>query len=75
MYIRYIYKLHELHLVSGNHTEAAFTLQLHAELLGWTDVELAAEVKYPAEAEWQRKERLYHRMLAHFDKGKVRVMR
>ena len=57
--------------MSGNHTEAALTLQLHAELLGWTEVELGAEVKYPAEQEWQRKERLYHRMLAHFDKGKV----
>ena len=71
MYIRYIYKLHELHLASGNYTEAAFTLLLHAELLTWGDGEMPPEMNYPLEPEWQRKERLCHRILAHFDKGKV----
>ncbi|KAK2187560.1 hypothetical protein NP493_162g07017 [Ridgeia piscesae] len=70
MYIRYIYKLHELHLASGNYTEAAFTLLLHAELLTWGDGEMPPEMNYPLEPEWQRKERLCHRILAHFDKGK-----
>lgn len=30
---RYLYKLHDLHLLCENYTEAAFTLLLHAELL------------------------------------------
>uniref|UniRef100_A0A4W5RS88 Dedicator of cytokinesis 5 n=1 Tax=Hucho hucho TaxID=62062 RepID=A0A4W5RS88_9TELE len=33
IYIRYLYKLRDLHLVCENYTEAAYTLLLHAELL------------------------------------------
>uniref|UniRef100_A0A4W3GF40 Dedicator of cytokinesis protein 2-like n=1 Tax=Callorhinchus milii TaxID=7868 RepID=A0A4W3GF40_CALMI len=33
MYIRYLYKLRDLHLSSENYTEAAYTLLLHAKLL------------------------------------------
>ncbi|RWS26001.1 dedicator of cytokinesis protein 3-like isoform X2, partial [Leptotrombidium deliense] len=36
MYIRYIYKLYDLHLPADNFTEAAFTLKLHSELLDWS---------------------------------------
>ena len=37
MYIRYLNKLCDLHLECDNFTEAAYTLQLHAELLSWSD--------------------------------------
>lgn len=36
MYIRYIYKLCELHIPAENYTEAAFTLKLHADSLTWS---------------------------------------
>lgn len=36
MYIRYIYKLCDLHIPAENYTEAAFTLKLHADSLSWT---------------------------------------
>ena len=33
MYVRYLYKLCDLHLECDNYTEAAFALQLHADRL------------------------------------------
>ncbi|TMW44459.1 hypothetical protein DOY81_010458 [Sarcophaga bullata] len=35
MYLRYIYKLHALHLQAENYTEAGFTLKLYANMLSW----------------------------------------
>ncbi|XP_056150508.1 dedicator of cytokinesis protein 2-like [Lampris incognitus] len=37
MYIRYLYKLRDLHLDVENYTEAAYTLLLHSRLLKWSD--------------------------------------
>ncbi|ETE68227.1 Dedicator of cytokinesis protein 5, partial [Ophiophagus hannah] len=37
IYIRYLYKLRDLHTDSESYTEAAYTLLLHAELLQWSD--------------------------------------
>jgi len=72
MYIRYIYKLHDLHVPAGNFTEAAFTLQLHANQLSWTQRMLHADHLYPAHTETQRKELIYMKIIDNFDKGKVR---
>lgn len=73
MYIRYIYKLRDLHLPAENYTEAAFTLKLHADQLTWSDRMLHAEFNYPAQPEWQRKESLYVQIIEFFDKGKVSI--
>uniref|UniRef100_A0A670JSG5 Dedicator of cytokinesis 5 n=1 Tax=Podarcis muralis TaxID=64176 RepID=A0A670JSG5_PODMU len=35
IYIRYLYKLRDLHTGSENYTEAAYTLLLHADLVHW----------------------------------------
>ncbi len=56
MYLRYIYKLHDLHLSADNYTEAALTLLLHAGQLGWSYAPLPPENNHPAQMEWQRKE-------------------
>lgn len=74
MYIRYIYKLHDLHVPAGNFTEAAFTLQLHANQLSWTQRMLHADHLYPAQTETQRKELIYMKIIDNFDKGKVRLV-
>eukprot|EP00795_Rhopilema_esculentum_P012407 gene12407-3070_t len=73
MYIRYLYKLCELHLSVENYTEAAFTLLLHAELLSWTDDPLSEthQVKYRGYTERQLKEKLYKEIINYFDKGKT----
>lgn len=75
MYIRYLHKLCDLHLECDNYIEAAFTLQLHAKLLRWSDEGLPSllrSAKYPqCETQRELKERLYHDILDHFDKGKL----
>ncbi|KAG8186361.1 hypothetical protein JTE90_026781 [Oedothorax gibbosus] len=70
MYIRYIYKLCELHLPAENYTEAAFTLKLHADLLSFSNNTLPGDKRYNQQPEWQRREALYHRIIDYFDKGK-----
>lgn len=70
MYIRYIYKLRDLHLASNNYTEAGFTLHLHADLLDWKTTSLPPDQYYPAQLEWQRKEKLYLMIINYFDMGK-----
>ena len=74
MYIRYLYKLKDLHQQSGNHTEAAFTLLLHGELLDWTNQLLPDENDLPMEYAWKRKERLYLQVINLFDRGEVCVV-
>lgn len=56
MYLRYIYKLHDLHLSADYYTEAALTLQLHANQLGWSSVQLPTDSHHANQMEWQRKE-------------------
>uniref|UniRef100_A0A7N6FIL4 Dedicator of cytokinesis 5 n=1 Tax=Anabas testudineus TaxID=64144 RepID=A0A7N6FIL4_ANATE len=41
IYIRYLYKLRDLHLDCENYTEAAYTLLLHAELLEVSDTSVS----------------------------------
>ena len=71
MYIRYVNKLHELHLVAGNHTEAGKTLELYAKVLNWSTHMLPKEMRYKEEMECDRKEMLYTEIINCFDKGKV----
>lgn len=73
MYLRYIYKLHDLHLPAENYTEAGFTMKLYADQLSWTARTLVSDPHYPGQQEWQRKEQLYHQIIKYFDSGKVNV--
>ncbi|KAL1116518.1 hypothetical protein AAG570_004990 [Ranatra chinensis] len=57
MYVRYIYKLHALHISAENYTEAGFTLLLYANCLSW-------------DREHEDKLKLYHSILSYFDKAK-----
>lgn len=58
--IRYIYKLHDLHLQAENYTEAGFTLKLYADMLSW-DKEILTFSPHDiaGQPEWLRKEKLY----------------
>jgi hypothetical protein len=75
MYIKYVNKLHDLHMVAGNHAEAGLTLQLYAKILTWSDNLLPEEMKYKQERERDRKEMLYTQIVNCFDKGKVSILR
>ncbi|XP_043912113.1 dedicator of cytokinesis protein 1 [Protopterus annectens] len=75
MYIRYLYKLCELHKECDNYTEAAYTLLLHAKLLKWSEEPCAAHLTqrdgYQATTQGQLKEQLCHEIINYFDKGKM----
>ncbi|XP_060530077.1 dedicator of cytokinesis protein 1 isoform X2 [Cylas formicarius] len=75
MYIRYLNKLFDLHLECDNYTEAAFTLELHAKLLKWSDEQLPPLLKsdkYPtSNTHRQLKESLYYTIIDNYDRGKM----
>lgn len=75
MYIRYLNKLFDLHLECDNFTEAAYTLELHAKLLHWSDEILSPLLKgekYVTEkTHRQLKETLYYTIIDNYSKGKV----
>jgi len=60
-------------MAAENHTEAAFTLKLHASLMSWSDQLLPemADSRWPEQCEWQRKEAIYHKIIGEFNRGKV----
>ncbi|XP_043244747.1 dedicator of cytokinesis protein 3-like [Amphibalanus amphitrite] len=70
MYQRYIYKLHDLHVSAENYVEAAFALKLHADQLEWSTRVLHADLRFPVQCEWQRKEQLLNLMVDYLDRGK-----
>ncbi|XP_041975951.1 dedicator of cytokinesis protein 4 isoform X2 [Aricia agestis] len=70
MYLRYVYKLHDLHIASDNFVEAGCTLLLYAETLSWDSDQLGADPERPEVVEWKRKEALYNQVLQYFDRGK-----
>uniref|UniRef100_A0A1I8NGF6 Signaling protein n=1 Tax=Musca domestica TaxID=7370 RepID=A0A1I8NGF6_MUSDO len=75
MYIRYVYKLCDLHMEFDNYTEAAFTLKLHTELLSWDDTELSPLLRSHRHMQCRShrdlKEALYYEIIDYFDKGKM----
>lgn len=83
MYLRYIHKLCDLHIPSGNFTEAAFTLKLHADILKWSENLITnpninshenghsqERIQFREVPEWQVKEKIYLDIIEYFDKGK-----
>ncbi|NXB42684.1 DOCK2 protein, partial [Leucopsar rothschildi] len=75
MYIRYLYKLKDLHISYENYTEGAYTLLLHARLLTWSEESNAAPVPGPhslhLHTQRQLKEALYNQIIEYFDQGKM----
>ncbi|XP_045764992.1 dedicator of cytokinesis protein 3 isoform X2 [Maniola jurtina] len=70
MYLRYVYKLHDLHIASDNWVEAGCTLLLYAESLSWDSDQIGVDPEHPEAVEWKRKEALYNQVLQYFDRGK-----
>ncbi|XP_055487772.1 dedicator of cytokinesis protein 2-like [Leucoraja erinacea] len=73
MYIRYLYKLRDLHIGYENFTEAAYTLLLHAKLLKWTDDQFTLHIQdfQGSHTQRQLKENLYNKIIDYLDKGKM----
>uniref|UniRef100_A0A182W3H0 DOCKER domain-containing protein n=1 Tax=Anopheles minimus TaxID=112268 RepID=A0A182W3H0_9DIPT len=68
MYVRYIYKLLDLHLGAENYVEAGLTLKLCADMLSWDSENVSDESNGPRE--WEQKEKIYKSIISYFDKGK-----
>ncbi|KAL0974067.1 hypothetical protein UPYG_G00214930 [Umbra pygmaea] len=72
MYIRYLYKLRDLHMAVENYTEAAYTLLLHSRLLKWSDEQCSPQFEVSSyHTQRQQKEKLYDTIIGYFDKGKM----
>jgi dedicator of cytokinesis protein 1 len=77
LYLRYLYKLHELHVKSGNFTEAAFAIRLHSRQLDWSEDECPSHLRSPlqplllCQSQWEMKEALYYEIINYFDKAKM----
>ncbi|KAL4631173.1 dedicator of cytokinesis protein 2 [Arapaima gigas] len=72
MYIRYLYKLRDLHLDVENYTEAAYTLLLHSRLLKWSEEPCIPQMDFrSSQTQRQLKESLYDTIIGYFDKGKM----
>ncbi|KAG9490824.1 hypothetical protein GDO78_006256 [Eleutherodactylus coqui] len=75
MYIRYLYKLRDLHLDRENYTEAAYTLLLHTRLLKWSDEQCSPQVMQTEfqgpQTHRQLKESLYAVIIGYFHEGKM----
>uniref|UniRef100_A0A8C9ZKT8 Dedicator of cytokinesis 5 n=1 Tax=Sander lucioperca TaxID=283035 RepID=A0A8C9ZKT8_SANLU len=75
IYIRYLYKLRDLHLDCENYTEASYTMILHAELLEWSDKPCAPHLIPGHEkhvwTQQELKERLFLEIISYLDKGKM----
>ncbi|KAJ3588197.1 hypothetical protein NHX12_011791 [Muraenolepis orangiensis] len=72
MYIRYLYKLRDLHLDCEHYTEAAYTLLLHSRLLKWSDELCSPQFEFHgSQTQRQLKETLYDTLIDYFDKGKM----
>jgi len=69
-FVRYVYKLYDLHVAAENFSEAGVTLKLHADTLNWTNRTLHADLRYPSQKEWERKEALLTQAADLLEKGK-----
>lgn len=74
VYIKYVHQLVQLQFESHNYVEAALTLRFHTDLLEWTpddELDAIAELDFPAQSSFARKEKLYYQMLDYFVQGKA----
>uniref|UniRef100_A0A8C4UYB4 Dedicator of cytokinesis protein 2 n=1 Tax=Falco tinnunculus TaxID=100819 RepID=A0A8C4UYB4_FALTI len=71
MYIRYLYKLKDLHVSYENYTEGAYTLLLHARLLKANTAPMQGLHSPSLHTQRQLKEALYNQIIDYFDQGKM----
>lgn len=74
IFIRYVHRLVDFHVVSNMFTEAGLTLKLHADLYSFDTTKVVsamAELDLAQQSEFQRKESLYLRILEYLSRGKA----
>ena len=74
IFIRYVHQLAQLQADARNPTEAALALRLHADLYGWEPTTILpplADPDFPAQSQFDRKERIYFDIIKHFEDGEA----
>ncbi|KAH7155088.1 hypothetical protein B0J13DRAFT_217191 [Dactylonectria estremocensis] len=72
IFVRYVHQLADLQAESRNHTEAGLALHLHADLYEWDPISQTPALRapsFPAQTQFERKERIYFDMIKHFEDG------
>ncbi|KHO01867.1 Dedicator of cytokinesis [Metarhizium album ARSEF 1941] len=72
IFVRYVHQLAALQAESRNHAEAGLALRLHADLYEWDptrQVKALADPRFPAQTQFERKEKIYFDMIKHFEEG------
>ncbi|RGP76168.1 hypothetical protein FSPOR_290 [Fusarium sporotrichioides] len=72
IFVRYVHQLADLQAESRNHTEAGLALRLHADLYEWdptSQTPALPDPGFPAQTQFERKERLYFDMIKYFEEG------
>ncbi len=74
LYLKYVYKLVDLHVSAGAFIEAAFTLGLHASKLHWSDDPLPeykdnSAIRYVEQSHRERKIQIYRKIIDYFAEG------
>ncbi|KAF7544942.1 hypothetical protein G7Z17_g9550 [Cylindrodendrum hubeiense] len=72
IFVRYVHQLADLQAESKNHAEAGLALRLHADLYEWDPVSHTPALpapSFPAQTQFERKERIYFDMIKHFEEG------
>jgi dedicator of cytokinesis protein 3 len=74
IFIRYVHQLAQLQVDARNPTEAGLALRLHADLYDWDPTKIVpplADPEFPAQSQFDRKERIYFDIIKHFEDGEA----
>ncbi|KAF4617980.1 hypothetical protein G7Y89_g15009 [Cudoniella acicularis] len=74
IFIRYVHQLAQLQADARNPTEAGLALRLHADLYEWDPTKIVpplADPQFPAQSQFDRKERIYFDIIKHFEDGEA----
>jgi dedicator of cytokinesis protein 3 len=74
IFIRYVHQLAQLQADARNPTEAGLALRLHADLYEWEPAKLvpaSADPEFPAQTQFDRKERIYFDIIKYFEEGEA----
>jgi dedicator of cytokinesis protein 3 len=74
IFVRYVHQLAKLQSDARNFTEAGLALHLHADLYEWDPTKLlpaSVDPDFPAQSQFDRKERIYFDMIKYFEDGEA----
>jgi dedicator of cytokinesis protein 3 len=74
IFIRYVHQLATLQADARNFTEAGLALHLHADLYEWDPTKMlpaSSDPDFPAQSQFERKERIYFDMIKYFEDGEA----